>query len=184
MTNPSPIERMQAAFPAMPKGPWTHAPSNKAYREHVADADGVFGEIYGGPDAVAVAVAEFLCAAQEAMPYLEDFLTYNVEALREAGHAVVVFNPDELKGADPDHVSDRLVELGWDVIGCLGEAPSGALSGPQDRPTGLCDDCVYLPINEDGSFTCDKADHVSAVWPGSFADEYCVACHKFEAVPE
>ena len=39
-----------------------------------------------------------------------------VENLREHGFAVIVFNPDELEGADPEKVSDRLIELGWDVI--------------------------------------------------------------------
>jgi hypothetical protein len=36
--------------------------------------------------------------------------------LRQRGFAVVVFNPTELREADPDGVQDRLVELGWDVI--------------------------------------------------------------------
>lgn len=32
------------------------------------------------------------------------------------GYAVVAFNPEELEGADPDKVTNRLIELGWDVI--------------------------------------------------------------------
>jgi hypothetical protein len=36
--------------------------------------------------------------------------------MRHAGYAVVCFTPGELRGANPDHVEDRLVELGWDVI--------------------------------------------------------------------
>ena len=35
------------------------------------------------------------------------------------GYAVVAFNPEELEGADPDKVTDRLIELGWDVISSL-----------------------------------------------------------------
>jgi hypothetical protein len=39
--------------------------------------------------------------------------------LRAIGCAVVCFTPQELRGADPDHVEDRLVEIGWDVIDSL-----------------------------------------------------------------
>jgi hypothetical protein len=39
-----------------------------------------------------------------------------VEDLRDAGYCVVVFNPEELEGADPYKVSDFLIERGWDVI--------------------------------------------------------------------
>ena len=39
-----------------------------------------------------------------------------IDELKTLGYAVVLFNPDELEGADPDRVEDRLVELGWDVI--------------------------------------------------------------------
>ena len=39
--------------------------------------------------------------------------------MRHLGYAVVCFTPDELRGANPDHVEDRLVELGWDVIDTL-----------------------------------------------------------------
>lgn len=44
-----------------------------------------------------------------------------VEELREQGYCVIVFNPDELEGANPDKVADRLIELGWDVIETLRE---------------------------------------------------------------
>lgn len=44
--------------------------------------------------------------------FVDDFLT----KMREMGYAVVAFSPEELEGADPDKVSDRLIELGWDVI--------------------------------------------------------------------
>jgi len=43
----------------------------------------------------------------------------SVEALRAAGFAVVIFNPEELSGALPDRVCDRLIETGWDVINIL-----------------------------------------------------------------
>ena len=39
--------------------------------------------------------------------------------LHNEGYAVVVWTADELKGADPEHVQDRLIELGWDVIDTL-----------------------------------------------------------------
>lgn len=37
------------------------------------------------------------------------------------GWAVVVWSPEELQGADPGLVQDRLIELGYDVIDCLKE---------------------------------------------------------------
>lgn len=39
-----------------------------------------------------------------------------LKELRGRGCAVVCFVPDELLGADPDHVEDRLIELGWGII--------------------------------------------------------------------
>ena len=39
--------------------------------------------------------------------------------LEELGCAVVVFTEEELRGARPDLVQDRLIELGWDVIDVL-----------------------------------------------------------------
>lgn len=45
----------------------------------------------------------------------------SVNSLREQGYAVIVFNPTELEGADPEHVSERLIELGWEIIQQLGE---------------------------------------------------------------
>ena len=44
--------------------------------------------------------------------------------IRRSGYAVVAFNPEELRGANPDQVEDRLVELGWDVIHSLAEDES------------------------------------------------------------
>jgi len=42
-----------------------------------------------------------------------------IRALRDYGYAIVIFNPEELNGANPDHVEERLIELGWDVIETL-----------------------------------------------------------------
>ena len=41
--------------------------------------------------------------------------------LEAMGCAVVVFTPEELRGANPYHVQDRLIELGWEVIGDIAE---------------------------------------------------------------
>ena len=39
--------------------------------------------------------------------------------LEDLGCAVVVFTEEELRGARPDLVQDRLTELGWEVINDL-----------------------------------------------------------------
>ena len=44
--------------------------------------------------------------------------------LEDLGCAVVVFTEEELRGARPDLVQDRLVELGWEVIDVLAEEPA------------------------------------------------------------
>ena len=49
--------------------------------------------------------------------------------LEAMGCAVVVFTEEELRGARPDLVQDRLIELGWDVIDVLSNEPD------QDTPT-------------------------------------------------
>ena len=49
--------------------------------------------------------------------------------LEAMGCAVVVFTEEELRGARPDLVQDRLIELGWDVIDVLANEPD------QDTPT-------------------------------------------------
>jgi len=41
--------------------------------------------------------------------------------MRKRGFCLTVFTPEELQGANPDQVEDRLVELGWEVIDCLKE---------------------------------------------------------------
>ena len=49
--------------------------------------------------------------------------------LEAMGCAVVVFTPEELRGANPYHVQDRLIELGWEVIEDIATEPD------QDGPT-------------------------------------------------
>jgi hypothetical protein len=49
-----------------------------------------------------------------------------IKKFREAGHAIVIFNPEELRGADRNHVEDRLVEMGLDVIDALAKTPDPA----------------------------------------------------------
>jgi len=44
--------------------------------------------------------------------------------LEELGCAVVVFTEEELRGARPDLVQDRLTELGWEVIDVLAKEPA------------------------------------------------------------
>jgi hypothetical protein len=46
-----------------------------------------------------------------------------VRVLEGLGCAVVIFTPEELRGANSSHVEDRLVELGWDVIDTLATEP-------------------------------------------------------------
>ena len=41
--------------------------------------------------------------------------------LEAMGCAVVIFTEEELRGARPDLVQDRLIELGWEVIDVLAE---------------------------------------------------------------
>lgn len=46
----------------------------------------------------------------------------SVDRLREQGYCVVVFNPEELEGADPKRVADAMIEHAWDVISKQPEA--------------------------------------------------------------
>lgn len=47
----------------------------------------------------------------------EDFEAFR--SLRARGFSVTCFTPEELQGANPDQVEDRLIELGWEVIDVL-----------------------------------------------------------------
>lgn len=42
-------------------------------------------------------------------------------ALEDMGCSVVIFTQEELRGANPDHVASRLIELGWEVINDLAD---------------------------------------------------------------
>lgn len=44
---------------------------------------------------------------------------YGLAYLRDRGYAVVVFSPDELQGADPGCLQERLIEYGNEAIGNL-----------------------------------------------------------------
>jgi hypothetical protein len=44
-------------------------------------------------------------------------------AIEAMGCCVIVFTPEELRGANPNKVEERLVELGWDVIDTLATEP-------------------------------------------------------------
>lgn len=49
-------------------------------------------------------------------------LSWQDEAIlnfKYSGYTVVVFNPEELKGANPDLVEERLIQLGYDIINQL-----------------------------------------------------------------
>jgi hypothetical protein len=50
---------------------------------------------------------------------IESQAVEHLRQLRKMGYAVVAFTPEELRGANSDHVEDRLNELGWDVINNL-----------------------------------------------------------------
>lgn len=46
-----------------------------------------------------------------------------IRNIRSRGFAIIIWTPGELGDADPDHVQDRSIELGWDVIRDLGGGP-------------------------------------------------------------
>lgn len=58
---------------------------------------------------------------------MSDQLTFEelrlLAKIKHRGFAVVVFTPEELRDADPKHVTDRLIEMGWDVIDTLATEP-------------------------------------------------------------
>lgn len=39
-----------------------------------------------------------------------------IDGLRDRGYAITIFNPDELRGADPRDVENVLCIKGWDAI--------------------------------------------------------------------
>ena len=44
--------------------------------------------------------------------------------LHEAGYSVAIFNPQELRGADPDDVAEAMVGIGWEAITMLATEPA------------------------------------------------------------
>ncbi|MFM8798701.1 MAG: hypothetical protein ACKODT_07070 [Fluviibacter sp.] len=44
-----------------------------------------------------------------------------LNAIRDLGFAVIAFTPEELRGADPEEIQDRLTEWGWDAIDALAD---------------------------------------------------------------
>jgi hypothetical protein len=44
-----------------------------------------------------------------------------VDELRSQGYAVVIFSPDELRGAEPHSVENSLIESAWDIISVLAD---------------------------------------------------------------
>lgn len=56
----------------------------------------------------------------EALEQVDAELTPEVmkalDFLRDEGFAVAAFTPTELRGADPDHIEDAMVQMGWDAI--------------------------------------------------------------------
>jgi hypothetical protein len=52
------------------------------------------------------------------MMYTKEILDA-LDLLRNAGFAVCAFDPEELEGADPERVEERMVAAGWDAIEML-----------------------------------------------------------------
>lgn len=50
-----------------------------------------------------------------------------LQGLRDSGHAVVVFTPEELKDTSPQRLSDHMISRGWDFIEC--SSGSSAVEG-------------------------------------------------------
>ena len=42
-----------------------------------------------------------------------------IKKFREAGYALTIFSPAELRGASTRDFEDRMVELGWEVVDSL-----------------------------------------------------------------
>lgn len=50
----------------------------------------------------------------------KDIALMTVRELWDEGYAVAVFNPEELRGANPDEVAEIMIERGWNAIDTLG----------------------------------------------------------------
>ena len=42
-----------------------------------------------------------------------------IRKFRDAGYALTIFSPEELRGAPADDFENRMVELGWEVVDSL-----------------------------------------------------------------
>lgn len=42
-----------------------------------------------------------------------------IKKFREAGYALTIFSPEELRGASTRDFENRMVELGWEVVDSL-----------------------------------------------------------------
>jgi hypothetical protein len=74
----------------------------------------------------------------EFLQQVDDDLTVEVtkalEFLREQGFAVAAFTPTELRGADPDHIEDAMVQMGWDAIDMNATEPLPEEEGEEKVP--------------------------------------------------
>ena len=43
-----------------------------------------------------------------------------IRKLQAKGYAVIIWNPDELKGIDPIEMEDQSISKGWEYIGMFG----------------------------------------------------------------
>ena len=46
-----------------------------------------------------------------------------IRKFREAGYALTIFSPEELRGASTRDFENRMVELGWEVVDSLASEP-------------------------------------------------------------
>lgn len=51
---------------------------------------------------------------------MKDVAAMTVQELWDGGYSVAIFTPDELSGANPEHVSEIMIERGWNAIDTLG----------------------------------------------------------------
>lgn len=51
-----------------------------------------------------------------------------IRQLRDKGYAVVSWNPQELRGVDPSHVEDIMIERAYDLIDSMATEPDPAFT--------------------------------------------------------
>jgi len=54
----------------------------------------------------------------------QDTYSMTLRELHQAGYSVAIFNPQELRGADPDDVAEAMVGIGWEAITMLATQPA------------------------------------------------------------